>query len=65
MSFTGRIFWCFFVTSLSLAGQVNVTTYQYDLARTGSNTNEFVLNKANVNADTFGLLYTLPVDGMI
>lgn len=65
MSFTGRIFWCFFVTSFSLAGQVNVTTYQYDLARTGSNTNEFVLNKANVNADTFGLLYTLPVDGMI
>jgi uncharacterized protein (TIGR03437 family) len=65
MSPTGRIFWGLFVTSLSLAGQVNVTTYQYDLGRTGANTNEVVLNKSNVSANTFGLLYTLPVDGMI
>jgi uncharacterized protein (TIGR03437 family) len=65
MSPTGRIFWCLFVTSASLGAQVSATTYQYDLARTGANTNEVVLNKSNVNANTFGLLYTLPVDGMI
>ena len=65
MSSRGRVLWCLFVTSFSLAAQVNVTTYQYDLARTGANTNEFILNKSNVNANTFGLLYTLPVDGAI
>ncbi|HVW09702.1 MAG TPA: PQQ-binding-like beta-propeller repeat protein, partial [Bryobacteraceae bacterium] len=40
-------------------------TYQYDLARTGANTNEVILNKANVNPNAFGLLYTYPVDGTI
>ena len=65
MPSAGRAFWCLFVTSFSLAAQVNVTTYQYDLGRTGANTNEFILNKANVNGNTFGLLYTLPVDGAI
>jgi len=65
MSPTGRIFWGLLVTSLSLAAQVNVTTYQYDLGRTGANTSEFILNKANVKPDTFGLLYTYPVDGTI
>ncbi len=65
MSHAGRVFWCLFVTSLSLAGQVNVTTYQYDLGRTGANTSESILNKSNVSANTFGLLYTLPVDGAI
>lgn len=60
-----RVFWCVFVTSLGLSAQVNVTTYQYDLARTGANTNEFILNKSNVNANSFGLIYNLPVDGAI
>src|SRR6185312_7001238 len=65
MSPAGRVFLCLFVTYLSAAAQVNVTTYQYDLARTGANTNETILNKSNVNANTFGLYYSLPVDGMI
>jgi uncharacterized protein (TIGR03437 family) len=65
MSHPGRIFWCLLATALGLAAQVNVTTYQYDLGRTGANTNEFILNKANVRPDNFGLLYTYPVDGMI
>jgi hypothetical protein len=43
----------------------NVLTSRYDNARTGANTNEFLLTPANVNVNTFGRLFTCSVDGYI
>ncbi len=40
-----------------------VTTSQYDNARTGANLNETTLTPRNVNAAQFGKLFTLQVDG--
>jgi len=62
------------VTLVSLVGaflsgsahsQVNVVTYHNDVARTGLNPSETVLSPANVNAGSFGLLFSQSVDGMI
>jgi len=44
---------------------VDVTTYKYDLARTGLNDKETRLTTANVRSATFGLLRILPADGTI
>jgi PA14 domain/Chitobiase/beta-hexosaminidase C-terminal domain len=45
--------------------QVNVQTYHNDMQRDGLNSQETVLTPKNVNSSSFGLLYTLPVDGQI
>ena len=45
--------------------QPQVITWQYDNARTGANPNETVLTPVNVNANQFGKLFSLPVDGDI
>lgn len=45
--------------------QVNITTYHNDNGRTGLNPNETVLTPSNVNANSFGLLFTQPVDGYV
>ncbi len=45
--------------------QINVTTFHYDNARTGQNTQEKVLTPANVNASQFGKLFTTSVDGYV
>jgi len=50
---------------LPLAAQVNVLTYQYDNTRDGANTHETVLTPLNVNATSFGKLFSHPVDGFI
>jgi hypothetical protein len=43
----------------------DVTSAQYDNARTLSNTAEIYLNTSNVNSNTFGKLFTRTVDGDI
>jgi len=47
----------------SSAALAQITTSQYDNARTGANLNETALNPVNVNAQQFGRVFRLPVDG--
>jgi hypothetical protein len=42
-----------------------VLTYHNDNARTGQNLNEAILKPSNVNATTFGKLFTASVDGKV
>ncbi len=47
------------------ASRFNVITHHYDNLRTGWNQNEWVLNTSDVNPQSFGLLYTVPVDDQV
>src|SRR5215831_2295915 len=49
--------------SIALPAQVNVTTYHYDNARTGQNTQETTLTPASVNSGQFRKLFSVSVDG--
>ena len=53
------------VTNVAAVSSVDVVTYHNDIARTGQNLNETVLNIANVNSATFGKVRSLPVDGKV
>lgn len=44
---------------------VNVTTRQYDNSHTGQNLQESMLTLTNVNSNSFGKLFSYPVDGQI
>jgi hypothetical protein len=47
------------------ARAVDVTTWRYDISRSGQNTSELTLQPANVNSSTFGKLYSYAVDGYV
>jgi hypothetical protein len=50
---------------MAAGSSVDVVTYHNDIARTGQNLDETVLNIANVNSATFGKVHSLPVDGKV
>jgi hypothetical protein len=47
------------------AAQTAVTTWHYDNERTSANTTETLLTLSNVNKNSFGKLFSKPVDGLI
>jgi hypothetical protein len=53
------------VTAVVAGPGVDVTTYHYDVGRTGLNPNETTLTLANVNSTGFGLLHTFAADGQV
>jgi hypothetical protein len=53
------------VSAAVAAPGVDVTTYHYDVARTGLNASETTLTTANVTSSKFGLLRVLTVDGLV
>src|SRR5579862_9786526 len=55
----------FFVIALSASAQSSVLTQHNDNARTGENTSETILNTSNVNANQFGKLFAMPVNGQV
>ena len=54
-----------FFAAMRLPAQTRVTTWHYDNQRTSANTTERLLTPSNVNIQTFGKLFTQPVDGYI
>jgi len=48
-----------------VAVATDVVTYHNDIARTGQNLNETILTLSNVKSSSFGMLFTMPVDGKI
>jgi len=48
-----------------LLSAVNVLSYHNDATSTGANLQETALTSANVNASTFGKLFSTPVDGQV
>jgi uncharacterized repeat protein (TIGR03806 family) len=61
----GFIFVCWLSFVVLARADVAVLTQHNNLAHTGANLEETILNTTNVNTNTFGLLYTRPVDDQI
>jgi hypothetical protein len=56
----------FILEAASLMGQVEMTTWHNDIARTGQNTNEMILTRALVgNVNSFGKLCSVTIDGQV
>jgi LysM repeat protein len=53
------------IGNLWMNAQVSVTTWRNDIARTGQNLNETILNTTNVNPTQFGKLFSQAVDGYV
>src|SRR5439155_15726304 len=54
-----------FTTASTVPPPIAILTQHNDNNRSGDNLNESLLNVGNVNTNTFGLLYTRPVDDQI
>jgi hypothetical protein len=61
--FIGLIFVLVLIGNYTL--RADVLTYHYDKARTGLNSQEAILAPGNVNINSFGLLFSCPVDGKV
>ncbi|HTM89353.1 MAG TPA: IPT/TIG domain-containing protein [Terriglobales bacterium] len=59
-----RLWFCVVIAGIA-SGQVSVLTQHNDVARTGQNPNETILNTSNVNVSQFGKLFFRAVDGEI
>jgi hypothetical protein len=57
-------FFCW-TSVLTLAAPVNILTGNSDNARTGLNPNEKVLTPVNVSSNSFGRIFSQPVDGPV
>ena len=55
----------FFVLLARLGAQVTVEMSQYDYERTGANLQEWILHPSNVNAASFGKLFSRSVDASV
>jgi hypothetical protein len=64
LSALSSVFLVFLLCGTSSLGQ-DVRTYHNNNARTGLNPKETILTTTNVNATTFGKLFTIPVDGKV
>jgi hypothetical protein len=51
--------------SVTLSGTTSITTFHVDTNRSGLNSQEATLTPANVNASSFGKLFSCPVDGYV
>src|SRR6266850_2205756 len=56
---------CYAALIFAFPALAQVTTWQYDNARTGANLHETILTPSNVNASHFGKVFSRPVEGDI
>src|SRR5580658_7859124 len=61
----GMALFCALAGKLSAQTPVTVPTWRYDLTHSGQNTHETELTPANVNVNSFGKLFSHPVDGSV
>ncbi len=65
IAFPASFLICFSFCAVPVSSATDVVTYHNDIARTGQNQQETILSYSNVDASSFGKLFTLPVDGVI
>src|ERR1700741_910883 len=53
------------VASIGVTDLAGVATWRYDLAHSGVNSREYALTTRNVASNTFGKLFSCPVDGWV